>query len=284
MKDPHGRIARWFVLLSQFDFDIQYRPGSENANADYLSRPAEEVLAVIEGQYEPELMAVTQYLTHFNCTGASPKVARAVKVRAKKYLCHEQILYRRTVNGLKYVPPLSDRPKIVQGLHDEIGHWGIDATYEIITGHFWWPKVRPEVDAFVRSCDVCQKTNPPPGKHPYSVIPISGLFHTWSVDFAGPLPETTRRYVYIIIAVEHLSNWPIAVAIPQGSFNSLGVIDFVRKHICDVFENPAFMVSDNGTQFNSLATKEFAEKEKIEWKFTSPYNPRGNAKAERMVG
>eukprot|EP00794_Sanderia_malayensis_P011456 gene11456-12653_t len=38
MKDPTGRLTRWALLLQQFDFDIIYRPGSSNCNADALSR------------------------------------------------------------------------------------------------------------------------------------------------------------------------------------------------------------------------------------------------------
>ena len=31
MKDPHGRIARWFTLLAEYDFEIFYRAGRDNA-------------------------------------------------------------------------------------------------------------------------------------------------------------------------------------------------------------------------------------------------------------
>ena len=33
-----GRLARWMLLLQEFDFDIQHRPGVQHAIADYLSR------------------------------------------------------------------------------------------------------------------------------------------------------------------------------------------------------------------------------------------------------
>ena len=33
-----GRLWRWAVMLQEFDFLIQYRPGSTNDNADALSR------------------------------------------------------------------------------------------------------------------------------------------------------------------------------------------------------------------------------------------------------
>mgnify|MGYP006982084761 FL=1 len=33
-----GKIARWTLLLQEFEFDIFHRPGVQHAVADYLSR------------------------------------------------------------------------------------------------------------------------------------------------------------------------------------------------------------------------------------------------------
>ena len=38
IQDPSNRIARWTLLIQQFDFDIVHRPGTTNGNADALSR------------------------------------------------------------------------------------------------------------------------------------------------------------------------------------------------------------------------------------------------------
>ena len=38
MKNPSGRLARWVISLQQYDFTIEYKPGSENLAADALSR------------------------------------------------------------------------------------------------------------------------------------------------------------------------------------------------------------------------------------------------------
>ncbi|CAF1035467.1 unnamed protein product [Brachionus calyciflorus] len=39
IKDPMGRVARWSIFISQFDFEIVHRKGRLHKNADYLSRP-----------------------------------------------------------------------------------------------------------------------------------------------------------------------------------------------------------------------------------------------------
>ena len=37
-KTPEGQLARWLEVLSQYQFDIEYRPGRFHGNADGLSR------------------------------------------------------------------------------------------------------------------------------------------------------------------------------------------------------------------------------------------------------
>ena len=39
-----GRLSRWALALQEFDFSIEYRSGSENLNADTLSRRPEPVI------------------------------------------------------------------------------------------------------------------------------------------------------------------------------------------------------------------------------------------------
>ena len=38
ISDPPGRLARWSLLVQQYDFEIQQRPGIVHGNADALSR------------------------------------------------------------------------------------------------------------------------------------------------------------------------------------------------------------------------------------------------------
>lgn len=38
LKDPSGQVARWLEFLSEYNFIIEYRPGSKHSNADGMSR------------------------------------------------------------------------------------------------------------------------------------------------------------------------------------------------------------------------------------------------------
>ncbi len=45
--------------------------------------------------------------------------------------------------------------------------------------------MRQELVSFVKSCDVCQKTEPDNRRELTGKIPLSGLFHAWCIDFSG---------------------------------------------------------------------------------------------------
>ena len=78
ISDPSGRLARWSLLVQQYDFDIQHRPGVVHGNADALSRcpyaspsltiSAYEVPGVQIGcirdlqRHDPDLADLIQYL------------------------------------------------------------------------------------------------------------------------------------------------------------------------------------------------------------------------------
>ena len=74
--------------------------------------------------------------------------------------------------------------------------------------------MRQEVARFGKSCDTCQKTKPVNRKEFSGRIPINGLFHTWCIDFAEPLPRMNAGNQYLIVAVEQMSKWPVAWVIP----------------------------------------------------------------------
>jgi hypothetical protein len=38
-----GRLARWVLLLSEFDYMVQYKPGKMHLQADHLSRLSSDV-------------------------------------------------------------------------------------------------------------------------------------------------------------------------------------------------------------------------------------------------
>jgi len=38
VKDPGSRLLGWRIQLEEYDYEIKYKPGVQNGNADALSR------------------------------------------------------------------------------------------------------------------------------------------------------------------------------------------------------------------------------------------------------
>ena len=89
-------------------------------------------------------------------------------------------------------------------------------------------------------------------------MPVRGLFHTWSTDFAGPLTETAAGQKYILLAVENLYSWPVARVIGTNYFNSSGVTKFDEEQMCQLYGNPLRILSDGDLKFDSAAVRDYA--------------------------
>ena len=85
------------------------------------------------------------------------------------------------------------------------------------------------------------------------------------------------------MALENLYSWPIASAIGTNYLNSSGVIKFVEEQICQLYGNPIRILSNGDPKFDTVAFRDYSARASIEWKIISAYNPRGNARVERMA-
>ena len=60
-KDIHGRLARWIDFLAEYEFTVQYRPGTEKTAADFLSRHTNEVKAEVLSDVDGDLALAILY-------------------------------------------------------------------------------------------------------------------------------------------------------------------------------------------------------------------------------
>jgi hypothetical protein len=47
--------------------------------------------------------------------------------------------------------------KLLQKVHEELGHQGIEETYQQLVTRFWWPGLKKKVKKWVQSCEACMK-------------------------------------------------------------------------------------------------------------------------------
>lgn len=135
----------------------------------------------------------------------------------------------------------------------------------------------------MKRCLPCQKRKPfDSGSVARGMrAPVSGLFDTVSVDFAGPLPRAMSGSRRLLIAVERLTGWPIVVAMPAAT--SYDVAMLIENHILRPYQAPKIMLADNDQAFKTPHLKAFAKQKGFEALTAAAYSPQANGKAERMA-
>nr|GEY40535.1 reverse transcriptase domain-containing protein [Tanacetum cinerariifolium] len=80
---------------------------------------------------------------------------------------------------------------------------------------------------------------------PQSSIQVCEIFDVWGIDFIGPFPSS-RGNKYILVAVDYLSKWVEAKALPT---NDARVVCKFLKNLFARFGTPRAIISDRETYF-----------------------------------
>ncbi|GBC33666.2 putative integrase core domain protein [Rhizophagus irregularis DAOM 181602=DAOM 197198] len=133
--------------------------------------------------------------------------------------------------------------------HELAGHFGIDATYNRIKDRYYWKGMRKDVEAYVKSCNSCQRRGKPMGKHELNVIKVIKPFYQIGIDVVGPLSVMKRNNRYIVTAMDYFTKWPEARALKIADAKEIARFiykDIICRHGC-----PKRILSDRGSHFNN---------------------------------
>nr|XP_045614303.1 uncharacterized protein K02A2.6-like [Procambarus clarkii]XP_045614304.1 uncharacterized protein K02A2.6-like [Procambarus clarkii]XP_045614305.1 uncharacterized protein K02A2.6-like [Procambarus clarkii]XP_045614306.1 uncharacterized protein K02A2.6-like [Procambarus clarkii]XP_045614307.1 uncharacterized protein K02A2.6-like [Procambarus clarkii]XP_045614308.1 uncharacterized protein K02A2.6-like [Procambarus clarkii]XP_045614309.1 uncharacterized protein K02A2.6-like [Procambarus clarki len=169
--NANARIQRWALLLSQFEYDLEFRPGKGNVVADALSRlpVTEESNSSIPVEYVNLVESMSfediTFQTIKNATNRDHKLNLLMKyvkyggndnlllseyaaVKADLGIHQDVLLYRNRV-----VVPVELRCKILEQLH--VGHNGINAIKAKARSWVWWPKMDQDIAEVTKNCHIC---------------------------------------------------------------------------------------------------------------------------------
>ena len=91
--------------------------------------------------------------------------------------------------------------------HDTAGHLGQEKTLNLVKRHFYWPGMVKDVEDFVRSCDICQRTKKVTQQPAGLLQPIPPPNRPWeevTMDFMS-MSETSHGYDSIAVVIDRLS-------------------------------------------------------------------------------
>lgn len=96
--------------------------------------------------------------------------------------------------GSKLYVPNSLRLQVLQHSHDSwlAGHFGFLKTLQLALRQFWWPKMKADVEIYVKSCATCATMKMRPGKTPPPLQQVADPSRPWeeiAMDFIVELPE-----------------------------------------------------------------------------------------------
>nr|GEX07935.1 hypothetical protein [Tanacetum cinerariifolium] len=128
------------------------------------------------------------------------------------------------------------------------GHHGANfIAKKVFDASFFWPTIYRDAHNLVKSCDICQRQGKisQRDRMPQNVIQVCEIFDVWGIDFMGPFPSS-RGNRYILVAVDYLSKWVEAKALPT---NDARVVVKFLKSLFARFRTPRAIISDRETHF-----------------------------------
>jgi hypothetical protein len=209
------RLLRWSLRFTEFDFFIENRPGTQIRHVDALSR---HVQAVHTNKRIPNERVKAEQASDKYCN--STEVGKFLG--NSEYFYDEGVIYRRGMNGEhQLLVPKTLVKEVIELNHDSIcaAHPGKKRTLEILCIRYYWPKMRQDVESYVRECDNCHRRKQgreyiaPLGEVRQPTYP----FEITSMDICGTYPLTPRKNKYLLTFIDHVTKYAEAIPIADMS-------------------------------------------------------------------
>ncbi|GJW72425.1 reverse transcriptase domain-containing protein [Tanacetum coccineum] len=302
-QDANPRLIRWVLLLQEFDIIIRDKKGAKNLAADHLSRlenPHQSVLnkKEINETFPLETLSMVSFrgdsstpwfadfanyhAGNFVVKGMSSQQKNKFFKDVKHYfwddpflfkICADQVI-RRCVHGQEAID-------ILKACHNGPtgGHHGPNYTAKkVFDSGFYWPTIYRDAHDLVKSCDSCQRHGKISQKDemPQNAIQVCEIFDVWGIDFMGPFPSS-RGNKYILVAVDYLSKWVEAKALPT---NDARVVVKILKSLFARFGTPRAIISDRGTHFCNDQFAKVMLKYGVTHRLATAYHPQTSGQVE----
>ena len=216
---------------------------------------------------------------------------RAVQDPGSGYILKDELLYRSTVvSGFEInqlFVPTDKRLQVIQLSHDSLysGHYGVRKTIERIQTHFWWPKMRKDVQTYVKSCKLRQLRRKITVADRVPIKPVPrprNNFQMVQIDLIGPIdPPSSAGHKYIISMIDLASKW--VDSRPLKSLSAQEACDALLS-MFNYTALPECLVCNNATNFVSELSQQMFSKLGIEVRHGVPGHSECQGAIERWNG
>ncbi|GJV69625.1 reverse transcriptase domain-containing protein [Tanacetum coccineum] len=270
-KDAKARLLRWVLLLQEFDFKVIDTKGAENYAADHLSRlenpyenvldPKEinenfplETLNMVTSRGNPSTPWFADYANYhagnFIVKGMSTQQKNNFFKDVKHHFWDDPFLFKTCVNQvIRRCVSGQEAIDILTACHSGPtgGHYGANYTAKkVFDSGFYWPTIYKDAHELVKNY------------------------------FMGPFPSS-RGNKYILVAVDYLSKWVEAKALPT---NDARVVVKFLKSLFARFGTPRAIISDRGTHFCNDKFDKVMSKYGVTHRLATAYHPQTSGQFE----
>jgi len=164
------------------------------------------------------------------------------------------------------------------------GHTGRDKTLDRVRRRFWWPRMDLDVAEWVKTCVICQQTQPRQG-YPMGLLQPhrvpSRLWEVVSIDFVTGLPTTQRGVNAFTTFTCKLSKMVHVVPMSYSDSSAEVVVRLFMDTVWKLHGAPMKIVCDRDPRFRDAMAREFMRLMGIKVACTTPYHPQSDGQAER---
>ncbi|GJU23418.1 reverse transcriptase domain-containing protein [Tanacetum coccineum] len=294
-----AEVLGGFLLLQEFDIIIRDKKGSENLAADHLSRlenPHKDVLenkdinehfpletlGVISSESTPWFADYANYHAgNFIIKGMSTQQKRKFFKDVKHYFWDDPYLFRCADQIIQRCVHGQEALEILKACHEGPtgGHHNANLTArKVFDAGFFWPTIYQDAHTMIKSCDTCQRQGKISQRDemPQNAIQVCEIFDVWGINFMGPFPSS-RGNKYILVAVDYLSKWVEAKALPT---NDARVVVKFLKSLFARFGTPRAIISDRGTHFCNDQFAKVMSKYGVTHRLATAYHPQTSGQVE----
>ena len=270
------RHAKWVEFIETFPYVIKYKQGNENIVADVLSRRYALVSTLnarlLGFEYVKELYSTDDDFG--SMYEACEKSAFGKFYRLDGYLFRENRLC---------VPNSSMRELLVREAHGGglMGHFGVRKSLDVLHEHFYWPKMKRDVERVCARCVTCRQAKSRVLPHGlYTPLPVpSAPWVDISMDFVLGLPRSKKGRDSIFVVVDRFSKMAHFISCHKTD-DATHIADLFFREIVRLHGVPKSIVSDRDVKFLSYFWKVLWGKLGTKLLFSTTCHPQTDGQTE----
>jgi hypothetical protein len=245
------RHAQWMEFIETFPYVIKYKQGKENIVADALSRRYALISTLnaklLGFEYVKEL--------YVNDDDFASVFTVCEKAAFGKFYRLDGYLFRE---NRFCVPNSSMCELLVREAHGGglMGHFGVRKTLDVLHEHFFWPKMKRDVERVYSRCVTCRQAKSRVLPHGlYTPLPVpSALWVDISMDFVLGLPRSRKGRDSIFVVVDRFSKMAHFISCHKTD-DATHIADLFFREIVRLHGVPRSIVSDRDVKFLSYFWK-----------------------------